>query len=384
MLLDRQHLEERERRDLAAYAVRSADSRGRVHAEPEHLHRTAFQRDRDRIVRSTAFRRLEYKTQVFLNHEGDHFRTRLTHTIEVVQIARTLTRSLGLNEDLTEAIALAHDLGHTPFGHSGEEALRDLMADHGGFEHNAHGLRVVELLERPYEGFPGLNLSYEVREGMAKHQTRHDLPTADGYEPARQPALEAQVVEIADAIAYDSHDLDDGLTAGMIDGADLKGLRLWQMALDHAGRRTGRPAGELEPRRVVKLLIDLEAVDFLTETEGRLAAAAPRSADAVRDAGRRLAAFSPHLADAKAELERFLMQRIYRHYRVARMMTKARRFLEELFRAYRANPLQLPPHHQARIPVEGLERTVCDYMAGMTDRYAQDEYLKLFSPFEVV
>jgi len=384
MLLTREDLEARERRTLAPWAVKSGDSRGRAYPEPEHDCRTAFQRDRDRIIRSTAFRRLEYKTQVFVNHEGDHYRTRLTHTIEVSQIARTIARALNLNEDLTEAVALAHDLGHTPFGHAGEEALQTLMADHGGFEHNAHGLRVVELLERPYEAFPGLNLSYEVREGMAKHQTRHDVPAAEAYEPARQPSLEGQVVEVSDAVAYDSHDLDDGLAAGMIAGADLRDLRLWRRALAHAAERTGRPPDDLHPRRVVKALIDLEVTDLLETSGDRAADAAPRSADDVRDEDRRLVAFSASLADEKAELEAFLMERIYRHYRVVRMMSKARRFLEDLFRAYIGDPRLMPPRHQARIETEGIERTVCDYVAGMTDRFAQREYRKLFSPFEVV
>jgi len=385
MLLTREELEVRERQNLAPYAVCSGDGRGRVHAEPEHRFRTAFQRDRDRIVRSTAFRRLEYKTQVFVNHEGDHYRTRLTHTLEVAQIARTLARSLNLNEDLTEAVALAHDVGHTPFGHSGEEALRALMADSGGFEHNAHGLRVVELLEHPYESsFPGLNLCYEVREGMAKHRTLHDTPAPDVYEPDRRPTLEAQVVNLADAIAYDSHDLDDGLAAGMITGEDLGGLRLWRQALAHAAERTGRPADDLSPRRVVKALIDLEVTDLLETTRDLLAGANPRCADDVRNQDRRLVAFSDRVRDQKRDLEAFLMEHIYRHYRVARMMAKARHFLEQLFRAYVENPRLMPPPHQARISTEGLERTVCDYVAGMTDRFAQSEHLKLFAPFEIV
>jgi dGTPase len=384
MLLTREALEARERQVLAPYAAHSGDSRGRVHPEPEHPYRTVFQRDRDRIIHSTAFRRLEYKTQVFVNHEGDHYRTRLTHTMEVVQIARTIARALNLNEDLAEAVALAHDLGHTPFGHSGEAALQALMADHGGFEHNRHGLRVVELLEQPYEAFPGLNLSYEVREGMAKHRSRHDTPALEGYEPHRRPTLEAQAVELADAIAYDSHDLDDGLAAEMITGADLRDLALWHRALERAAERAGRPAGDLSPRSVVKALIDLEVTDLLETTRDRLAEANPRSVADVRNQDRRLAAFSEPLTAGKKELEDFLMERIYHHYRVARMMTKARRFVEALFRAYASNPRQLPPPHQARIQAEGLERTVCDYVAGMTDRFAQNEYRKLFSPFEIV
>jgi len=384
MLLNREALEERERRTLAPCAVHSGTSRGRRHPEPEHAHRTAFQRDRDRIIRCTAFRRLEYKTQVFINHEGDHFRTRLTHTIEVSQIARTLARALNLNEDLVEAIALAHDLGHTPFGHAGEQALKDLMKDHGGFDHNRHGLRVVEHLERPYEAFPGLNLTYETREGLAKHQTTHDVSHAADYEPDRRSSLEGQVVDVADAVAYDSHDLDDGLAEEMITGDDLKQLRLWDRALAHAAKRVGGDPADLPPRRIVKLLIDLEVMDLLRTTTDRLTEANPRSVEDVRNQASRLVAFSDDLAAAKRELEQFLTEHIYRHYRVARMMTKARGFLEQVFRAYIANPQQLPPEHHARIEAETLERTVCDYVAGMTDRFAQNEYLKLFMPFEVV
>ena len=369
---------------IAAWAQGEAGSRGRRHPEPEHPYRSPYQRDRDRIIHSRAFRRLEYKTQVFVNHEGDHYRTRLTHTMEVVQVARTVARALALNEDLTEAVALAHDIGHTPFGHAGEEALRALMADHGGFEHNAHGLRVVEYLEHPYEAFPGLNLTYEVREGIAKHRTRHDTPADREFEPGRQPTLEAQVVELADAIAYDSHDLDDGLAEGMISERDLVDLALWRRALEHAGRITGRDPKDLPPRRVVKALIDLEVTDVLETTRERIAAVNPSSADDVKEQKCRLAAFSEALAEEKRQLEQFLMDHIYRHYRVVRMMDKARRFLEELFRAYCAEPRLLPPPHQARIPAEGLQRTVCDYVAGMTDRFAQKEYRKLFAPFEVV
>jgi len=384
MLMTREDLERREREHLAPYAVRSGDSRGREHAEPEHPYRTVFARDRGRTVHCTAFRRLEYKTQVFINHEGDHFRTRLTHTMEVAQIGRTITRALNLNEDLAEAIALAHDIGHTPFGHSGEVALSTLMAGHGGFEHNAHGLRVVECLEHPYEAFPGLNLSYEVREGMAKHHTQHDTPVGRGFEPDRQATLEAQVVDLADAVAYDSHDLDDGLAAGMIAGNDLTHLRLWRRAAEHEAGRAGRQADSPSPRRVVKALIDFEVTDILNTTRNRLEDANLSSVEDVRNQDCRLVAFSEDLADAKKELEDFLTERIYGHHRVARMMSKARRFLEELFRAYTDNERLMPPAHQARVETDGKERAVCDYIAGMTDRFAQSEYLKLFSPFEIV
>ncbi len=382
-MLSRQDLEELELRNLAPYAAKSARSRGRVHAEAEHAYRTRYQRDRDRIIHSTAFRRLEYKTQVFVNHEGDYYRTRLTHTMEVAQIARSIARALSLNEDLTEAVALGHDLGHTPFGHAGEDALQELMKNHGGFNHNRQGLRVVDLLESRYAEFPGLNLTYEVRESMAKHRTTHDRPDDGEFDLSRPPLLEAQVVEIADAIAYDSHDLDDSLKAGLLILADLEGMALWKLAEKRVTEK--HPALDFEALRVhvVRSLIDLEVTNLLKHTQEKLEELAPGAA-AARELERNVVDFSPEMCQLKTELEGFLLEKVYRHYRVARMSNKAKRFVREMFQAYLEDPAQLPPQFQGRIQTEGLERNVCDYIAGMTDRYAQDEYLKLFSPYERV
>jgi len=365
---------------LAPYAARSAESRGRSHPEEEHPLRSAFQRDRDRVVHSTAFRRLEYKTQVFVNHEGDHYRTRLTHTLEVAQIARTIARALRLNEDLTEALALAHDLGHTPFGHSGEESLHELMRDHGGFEHNRQGLRVVEELERSYPGFPGLNLTYEVREGLAKHTTPYDNPVPEEFHPDQQPLLEAQVVDIADSIAYDNHDIDDGQRAGIISPADLRGLELWDRAEQELTRRFGRLDGAFLRRQMVIHIINSLVMDVVQSTQARIEDRAVKCVEDVRTAEEALVAFSPGMAAAVKELEEFLFARVYRHYRVVRMSEKAKRFVREMFNAYLESPEQLVPQYQRRAERDGIHRVVCDYIAGMTDRFAMDEYARLFYP----
>ena len=380
-MLTRRDFEDRELRELAPYAAKAGQTRGRVHAEPEHEYRTAYQRDRDRVVHSTAFRRLEYKTQVFLTHEGDFFRTRLTHTMEVAQIARTLTRALNLNEDLTEAVALAHDLGHTPFGHSGEEALRELMADHGGFEHNRHGVRIIDYLEHPYPQFRGLNLTWEVRECIAKHATQYDHPAVDGFGDT-PPPLEGQVVEIADAIAYDSHDLDDALAMGIISAADLEGLAIFRQAAADFEKTLADLSTDQRIRRIAKLLIDLMARDLLATSEREIASAGVASLDEVREAGRRLIHLSAELEPKVKELEAFMMDRVYRHHRVVRMTTKAKRFIGKIFEAYRTNPDQLRPAYRRRAQAEGLERVIADYIAGMTDRFAQDDYRRLYEPFE--
>jgi len=382
-MLTRRDFEAREIRELAPYAARSAQTRGRAHPEPEHEYRTAYQRDRDRVVHSTAFRRLEYKTQVFLTHEGDFFRTRLTHTIEVAHIARTLARALNLNEDLTEAVALAHDLGHTPFGHSGEEALRDLMRDHGGFEHNRHGVRIIDILEHPYPQFRGLNLTYEVRECMAKHATGYDQPMPEGFDDGLPP-LEGQVVEVADSIAYDSHDLDDALAMGIISPADLEDLAIFHQAAADFAKPLAALSTDQRIRRIAKLLIDLMVTDAVTASEQMIRESGVRSVDDVRSAKARLITLSKGLAPKVKELETFQMDRIYRHYRVARITTKARRFLTMIFEAYANNPDQLPPDYCRRAQTEGLPRVIADYVAGMTDRFAQDEYQRLYGPFERV
>jgi dGTPase len=341
-----------------------------------------YQRDRDRIIHCKAFRRLEYKTQVFLNHEGDHYRTRLTHTIEVTQIARTLARSLGLNEDLTEAVALAHDVGHTPFGHSGEEALRDLMADHGGFEHNAHGLRVVDLLERQYPEFPGLNLTREVRESIIKHNTTWDAPrgvdVSDG-----PPPLEGQIVEVADTIAYDNHDLLDGTEAGILDPRELEGIELWARARESAVEQYGTelPSGQMF-KQTVRHLIKLFVTDVIGHTQQRLAARDIGHWRQVLEQPDELVEFSQELREQKKELEEFLFDTLYRDHRVVRATNAAQRFIRGIFRAYVEDPRQLPPDFRAWSDQVGVERAVCDYVAGMTDRYAQDRYLQLFHPYQ--
>ncbi|MBM4082414.1 MAG: deoxyguanosinetriphosphate triphosphohydrolase, partial [Planctomycetes bacterium] len=342
-MFSREDLEKREERELAPYAMRSRQTRGRKHPEEEHPFRGVYQRDRDRVIYSTAFRRLQYKTQVFVNHEGDYYRTRLTHTLEVSQISRTIARSLNLNEDLVEAIALSHDLGHTPFAHSGEEALKKLMKDHGGFEHNRHGLRVVDLLETRYPGFPGLNLTYEVREAIAKHSTTYDSPLIGEFDLRQQPTLEAQIVERADEIAYDSHDLDDGVTAGLVSEADLDKVALWHYAAKKVAERYADLTLKERKYQTVRFLINMEVTDLIQRTQANIQKKGLGSAEDVRRCPERIAGFSAELHEQKTALEAFLMENVYRHYRVARMANKARHFVERLFEAYVANPRQLPP-----------------------------------------
>ena len=383
-MLTRKDIEEREERYLAPYAMKSMHTRGRVHPEEEHPYRSIYQRDKDRIIHSTAFRRLEYKTQVFVNHEGDYYRTRLTHTIEVTQISRCISRALNLNEDLAEAIAMAHDLGHTPFGHSGEDALRILMKDHGGFEHNIQGLRVVETLEKRYSRFSGLNLSWEVRESIAKHKTLYDNPNTSQFQTNKQPLLEAQIVDLADSIAYDNHDIDDSLKAGIITESDLEEIELWRYAKEKVREQYGNLCKDLEKTHAIKYLIDLEVTDLIEHTQSMLEKMKTKTTNDVQQCKERLVSFSPGLDKKKQELQEFLQNNVYNHYRVARMAVKARRFVEELFKAFIENPMQLPPEYQKLIEKEGLYQGVCDYIAGMTDRFAQDEYLKLFYPYERV
>ena len=383
-MLDRAYFERLEAEKLAPYAARSASSRGRRHLEPEHSFRTAYQRDRDRIIHSTAFRRLEYKTQVFVNHEGDHYRTRLTHSLEAAQIARTVARSLRLNEDLTEAVTLAHDLGHTPFGHSGEEAMNELMREHGGFEHNLQALRIVDRLEKRYPGFPGLNLTHEVREGIFKHSPRYREGGPEEFLGGQEPALEAQIVDLADEIAYNNHDLEDGLYSQILKLDELGVVALWKEHFQTARNQAPQEDSTVLVRITVRGIINALAIDLIRTTEQNLAAHGIESAAEVASAGARLVGFSPELLDKQVELKRFLFDNLYRHYRVNRMAQKAKRTVTELFRAYVGSPQQLPPHVQQRIPEEGLYRVTCDYIAGMTDRFALDEYRKLFDPLERV
>ncbi|MET0555457.1 MAG: deoxyguanosinetriphosphate triphosphohydrolase [Vicinamibacteria bacterium] len=378
-LYDRAAQEEHEDRQLAPYGMRSAASRGRRYAEPEHTLRTAFQRDRDRVVHSSSFRRLEYKTQVFVNHEGDNYRTRLTHSLEGAQIGRTVARALGLNEELTETLVLGHDLGHTPFGHSGEKAMDELMRDHGGFEHNRQTLRILELLERRYPEFPGLNLTWEVREGIIKHQPESDPAAPEEYAPGEAPTLEAQLVDFVDEIAYNNHDIDDGLTSGMITVEQIRAVALFRAAHDEVSSR-GIADTRIVRHQVVRHIIDRCTRALLASTLHNLAEARVETVDDVRRAGRRLVAYDPEMGALVRELKDFLLKNLYRHFRVVRMGDKAGRILRDLFGAYAGEPLQLPPRHQARIPAEGIHRVVCDYIAGMTDRFALDEHRKLFDP----
>ncbi len=378
-MFTRTHLEEFEDITLAPYAVHSKNSRGRTYPENETEFRTAFSRDRDRILHTTAFRRLEYKTQVFFNYEGDYYRTRLTHTLEVAQIARTAARALGANEDLTEAICLAHDLGHPPFGHSGETSLARLMKDHGGFDHNRQSLRIVTLLERRYPGFPGLNLTWEVREGIVKHESEYDVADAVEYNPELRGHLEAQIANAADELAYTAHDLDDGLRSGMITPSMLNGISLWEILADSIGWRNCE-LDELIRHQLIRQLIGLEIGDLIHTTSQRLRESGVRSVEELQKLPYNVIGFSEDLHRRNRQLKDFLYSHLYRHYRVVRMAVKAERIVQDLYQAYLGEPAILPDHVQGWIGERGLERTICDYIAGMTDRFASDEHIKLFDP----
>jgi dGTPase len=368
---------------LAPWAMRSATSAGRVHDEPEHPFRLAFQRDRDRIIHSTAFRRLEYKTQVFVNHEGDYYRTRLTHTMEAAQITRTVAKALRLNSDLAEAVALAHDLGHTPFGHAGERVLNDLMRPHGGFEHNAQSLRIVDELEERYADFHGLNLSWEVREGIVKHTPPYDKPLAASFAPGRAPCLEAQLVDYTDEIAYNSHDIDDGLKSGLLTLEQLDGVGIWREAYRDMRERHPQANQRIWRYQAIRLIIDRLVTDLIETLERRLASTGIRGVEDLRAHARPLVGHSDAVEAQRLELKRFLMANLYRHYRVMRMAEKAKRIMSELFHSYLAEPRQLPPHILERQALgDSLPRVVADYIAGMTDRYVLEEHSKLFDPFE--
>jgi dGTPase len=373
----RQRYEQEEEERLSPLAVRSGSSRGRVVPEPEHPHRTVFQRDRDRVIHSRAFRRLEYKTQVFVYHEGDHYRNRLTHTLEASQITRTISRILRLNEDLAEAIVLAHDLGHTPFGHAGEHALDRLLRDDGGFDHNRQSLRIVDLLEERYPDFRGLNLSYETRQGILKHgcDWEHPVPLPEIHP---QGSLEAQVADRADEIAYLNHDLDDGLRSGLLTLPQLEGVSLWAQTRQEVERRMpGSPERVLRAQTIVALINRL-----VTELSEESAAMAERlgvtSPEAVRAAPSRIVALPPALEEARARLKDFLSENLYHHSRVKVMTERAERTLTDLFHVYRNDSSLLPPRVVARFPLDGEARAVADYVAGMTDRYALDEHRRFF------
>jgi len=378
---------------LAPYAQSEASSRGRRFPEPPPRHRTEYQRDRDRIVHSTAFRRLVYKTQVFVNHEGDLYRTRLTHSLEVAQIARSVARALGLNEPLAEAICLAHDLGHTPFGHAGQDALNECMRDLGGFEHNLQSLRVVDELEERYAEFPGLNLTFETREGILKHcsaaNARKLGDLGERFLERRQPSLEAQLANLADAIAYNNHDVDDGIRAGLITIDELRDIAIFRRQYDLvAARYPG-----LGPRRmvheVVRRMIDYLVNDLISASEASIAAAAPASAEDVRARSQPLLTFSDEVQAEHLELKHYLRQHLYKHYRVLRMTTKAKRVVRALFDAMLEDIDLMPTEHQeaarrmeATDSRPGRARAVADYIAGMTDRFAIREYGRLFDPAE--
>ena len=378
----RQQLEEIESMSLAPYGLRSAASRGRQYPEAESATRTAFTRDRDRIIHSTAFRRLMYKTQVFVFYEGDHYRTRLTHTLEVAQLGRSLARGLGGNEDLAEAICLAHDLGHAPFGHAGEHSLNALMADYGGFNHNTQSYRIVTELERRYPDFPGLNLTYETREGMLKHETDYDVSEAAAYEPEKRASLEAQIANLADEIAYDAHDLDDGLRAGLFTVEDLDELAIWRELCDSAGWQAGTAFSSLHRHEIVRELIGRSVTDVMNQTAATLEAAAIDSPEKLQRHPTNVVAYSPAFGEKVRALKSFLFARMYRHYRLVRMQTKAERFIAELFAAYMKEPDMLPRETRLQLDENASRaRVIADYIAGMTDRYALDEWQKLFDPY---
>jgi dGTPase len=371
--------------NLAPAAVRAEISRGRQHQEDAPFARGEFQRDRDRVVHSTAFRRLEYKTQVFVNHEGDLFRTRLTHSIEVAQIGRGIARALQLNEDLVEAVCLAHDLGHTPFGHAGQDALNACMRDYGGFEHNLQSLRVIDLLEERYAAFDGLNLMFETREGVLKHCSAENArklgPLGERFLSKQQPSLEAQIANLADEIAYNNHDVDDGIRSGLL---TLEQLMASKIVARHADAvRAEFPA--IQSRRLVhetvRHMINTLVTDVILESRSRILAARPASLNDVHGAGP-LIGFGDEIAAEQRELKRFLYANLYRHYRVMRMSEKAKRIVTDLFNVFMAEPRLLPPQDQQRAEID-RPRAIADYVAGMTDRYAIREHRRLFAVSEI-
>jgi len=375
----REELEQLERQSLAPYAQFSADTRGRKYPEAPPDWRTHYQRDRDRVIHSRAFRRLEYKTQVFLNGSGDHLRTRLTHTMEVAAIARNIARALKLNEDLAETIALAHDLGHSPFGHKGEKVLDQLMKEHGGFEHNRQSLRVVEELEQKYPGFPGLNLTWEVREGLAKHETSYDHPDARRDFEARSASLEAQVANLADEITYYSHDLDDGLDSGLLSEKKLLGeVRIWRQAARTVKKEYGELPEECRRYFIIRCIIDGQVRDVVETTERRILDSGAASADEVRRQPKTLVQYSSKRRALNLELRDYLYKNLYYNPVVHEPNQRAVRMMEQLFNYYLEHPSEIGGQSQKRIRKVGLHRAVCDYIAGMTDRYVIQEHNRLF------
>ncbi len=369
---------------LKPYAVTAEHSRGREHPEPLPARVDPFAFDRQRVLHSAAFRRLEYKTQVFVTGEHDHYRTRLTHTLEVSSVARRLCTALQVNVAVGELIALTHDLGHPPFGHAGEVALAGFMRDHGGFEHNAQSLRTIEYLEHPYPMFRGLNLSYEVRESLAKHCTIYDKPGCHPLADGTGAPIEGQIANLADRVAYDCHDIEDAFEPGLLSEKDLASVDLWcEAAAEPRTRWPDLPLGAVR-RPILDALEGLMLDDIVAESRGRIGAAKIESLDDIRACSAPLVAFSVKMESRLGELEAFLRERVYRHPRLIRMDTKAARFIHHLFTAYLAEPRLLPPRFVSRIAEQGAHRVVCDYIAGMTDRFCQDEYKRLFEPFERV
>jgi dGTPase len=381
MPLSRQELEQRERLTLAPFAQASADSRGREHPEPPPEWRTQYQRDRDRVIHSRAFRRLEYKTQVFLNGTGDHLRTRLTHSIEVAATARGIARALRLNDDLAETIALAHDLGHSPFGHKGEQVLDRLMVDHGGFEHNRQSLRVVQLLEQKYPRFSGLNLSWEVREGLAKHETSYDHPAASPSDPFRSASLEAQVANLADEITYYSHDLDDGLDSGLLaEPRLLREVRLWRQAARKVKAEYGALPDECRWYFTIRCIIDGQIRDVVRTSESRIHTAGVQTADDVRRLNEPLVQYSARRHELNRELRDYLYHELYYSPQVHEPNQRAVHMLEQLFLHYLHHPRHIGQQARRRARDTGIHRAVCDYLAGMTDRYVVLEYERWIGP----
>ena len=380
-MITRETLEQRESLTLAPYAMTNAASRGRRYPETKDPFRLDFQRDRDRIIHTTAFRRLEYKTQVFVYSEGDHYRNRLTHSIEVAQIGRTLARGLGCNEDLTEAICLSHDLGHPPFGHVGEDTLNALMAEYGGFDHQRQTFRVVTELEHRYPDHPGLNLTYEVLEGVVKHDTDYDLADARDFNPHERGTLECQLANLADEIAYNTSDLDDGLRSGILKPRAVAQLALARKALAQLDLPQDADLGEDMLRyRFVRRLVGIEVTDTIRATAANLAAAGVESLAGLRAQPTNMAGYSPAMQEDNRELRHFLFDNFYRHFRVMRMAVKAERTLTNLFHAYVERPEQLPSETRENVTSDpgSLQRVIADYLAGMTDRYAIQEYRRLF------
>jgi dGTPase len=379
MIRNRRELEDLERQVLAPFAVRAGDSRGRLHPEAESATRTAFGRDRDRVLHTTAFRRLEGKTQVFLSSTGDHYRNRLTHTLEVVQVARNIARALGVNEDLTETISLAHDLGHSPFGHTGEDVLERLMRARtdSGFEHNRQTYRVVTLLEKRYADWDGLNLSWETLEGLVKHEREVSPPEVGLFEPDWRPSLEASIADTADSIAYSAHDLDDGIRSGLVQASDLEHVRLWRRLTAQTGLNP-RQVSEFERRVLIREMLGEIINDVIATTAAQLERLKIRSLEDVRNADEPLVMQSAGLQEERRELKAFLFEHLYRHPQVMVQRQNVERILEALFTRFLEQPASLPESVQARFEQVGLERAVCDYLAGMTDNYAFTEHARLF------